>query len=281
MAIADLRMEIIVKIVCIAVLLGYVVSEVVESRNAGMGVNVNTEALAKERLVQRTCLLILGGSNARAGLSAAGLSTSDCSALNLAVADEMSDFDLYMTWLAEGARADVVIYSSLHALSSSRSARLEWFDLINHLVPIVSRLKGILLGVRIASEERFTKLGDQIHYPCRRGFVVQGFDPASFDLSTPKVVADLVKRVSVIQNITGTKTVIIQLPRLYLRNPNHEVLAVIRKRQAAIRRAGILLLDTPVVYSDKSLFCDQWHANERGRDWFTAEVIAALSRVRR
>jgi hypothetical protein len=278
MAIADLRIEFIVKIVCVAVLSWYVGSEVRASRAAVSANYLAGDASAKEPLIRKACLLILGGSNARNGLSAAQLSASGCSALNLAVSSELGDFDRYVAWLAKGAEADLIIYSSVFALSSSPATKADLLDPINHLVPIVSRLKIIFLGVSSASDE-FTNFGDVTQYRCSSGFVVQYVDAASFDLSTPKVVSDLARRVSRLKSITGAKVVMLHMPRLYLNGRDHDILKSIRKRQAAIRRAGISLLDTPVVYSDKSLFCDQWHANARGRHQFTSDIIGALSKL--
>lgn len=278
MAIANLRIEAIAKIVCIVVLSWHMGLEGVHSRAVGPDNYRYSEPLAKEPLIGKTCLLILGGSNARNALSAAQLSAPGCPALNLAVTDEMGDFNRYRAWLAKGAQADVVIYSPLYALSSSPPAKAGLFDQFRKMAPLITRAKNIYSGQK---EVFFTENGDISHYNCDSQFIPHDFDPVTFDLYTPAVISELARRVSVLKSITRARLVIVHMPRIYVYSQDHRILKVIQKRQAAIRRAGIALLDTTVVYSDRSLFCDQFHANGLGRHQFSADVAGALSKSSR
>ena len=66
----------------------------------------------KSALLSNTCLLLLGGSNVRMGMSAEVFSFKSCGAINLGVSSEAGGFKKYLNWLNNNVLADKVIYSS-------------------------------------------------------------------------------------------------------------------------------------------------------------------------
>jgi hypothetical protein len=246
--------------------------------------SLNLDVRAKAHLARSSCLLLLGGSNARNALSASQLATDNCPALNLAVSEELGSFEVYMAWLGPHARAEIVVYSTLLMLSSSPAESDGLPSVLDHVTPLASRLKQMFVGQTDESVKNFTSSGDQVHYVCHSSIRDQYPDLLGFERQTPSVVAELTRRVALIRQVTGASKVVLHTPRMYISDElgldsKSKFRTVLDERLAAIRKAGIEVLDTPVVHSDKDLFCDSVHANSKGRDLFTAQLKQALSRL--
>ena len=281
MATADLKIEFWSKALSLAVLSIYLLSQASIALRMTPGTG-NADALAKAALIRPSCLLVLGGSNARNGVSAAALSSPGCPALNLAVSAELGNFDRYMAWLGDGARTETVIYSTLLVLSPAPSSGAPVFDAIDHVTPLAGRLKAMLLGQPENTSSVFTLVGDQIHYACDAAFRGRYLELGSLEHGTPEVVAELSRRVAAIKRVTGARRVVLHTPRVYIddsagRNGKSRILEVLGGRLAAIRQAGIEVMDAPVVHSNRSMFCDDRHANAKGREEITVEIRSALT----
>ena len=283
MAIDESKLESFSKALSLFVLSIYLSSQVYITLR-GRPSAENLDALAKSHLVRPSCLLLLGGSNARNAFSAAQLSTADCPALNLAVSTELGSFDRYMAWLSSHARAETVIYSTFLILSPSPVGNDGLPGALDHVVPLASRLKKMLAGQADEPSNDFTSSGDQVHYICHSAIRDHHLDLPSFERATPEVVAELTRRVTLIKQVTGASKVVLHTPRIYISdesrlNQRSKFLPVLGERLVKIRKAGIAVLDTPVLHTEKDLFCDGAHANLKGRDRFTAQVKAALSEL--
>lgn len=281
MAIVELRVEVIVKIVCVALLSWHVGAEVAASHD-GSDTPANPDAMAKQPLIRSSCLLILGGSNARDGLSAAQSSTSRCPALNLAVSAEMGDFDRYLGWVDGKANAEVVIYSSVLMLSAAPPSNGHLPDGVEHVTPIAGMLRKRFSPEPKDAAVKFTASGDVLKYRCTRAFPVHPFETKGFERATTSVVAELVRRTEAIKRATGAEDVFLHIPRMLMMGRHDGVrarrlAALISARVTAARAAGLHVLPTTVLHHDRSLFCDDRHGDRRGREAFTAEVIGALS----
>jgi hypothetical protein len=284
MAIDDIKIECFSKALCVGVVSIYLAWQMSVTLRAPPGTG-NADALAKAHLIRPSCLLVLGGSNARNGFSAAQLSTPGCPALNLAVSSELGGFDRYMAWLGGRARADTVIYSTLLIVSPSSEGDGSddgVLGVIDHVTPLAGRLRVMLLGQADLPSSEFTPSGDQLHYVCDSTFRGQYLEFSNLERGTPEVLEELARRVAVIHRVTGARRVVLHTPRLYvdaqlLRSAETRFLKTLGQRLAAIRIAGLAVLDTPVVNSDRSLFCDERHASAKGRDAISWQVRAALS----
>ena len=281
MAIADLKIESWSKALCLGVLSVYLLSQVSIALRTTPGAD-NADALAKALLIRPSCLLVLGGSNARNGFRAAALSTPGCPALNLAVSAELGNFERYMAWLGDRAQAETVIYSTMLVLSPTLPSDDPVLGAIDHVTPLAGRLKVLLLGQPEDPSSAFTPMGDQIRYACDQAFRGQYLELAGLERGTPEVVAELSRRVAAIKRVTGARRVVLHTPRVYVddplrRNRRSRLLEALGGRLTAIRQAGIEVLDAPVVHSDRSMFCDDRHANAKGREEITAETRGALA----
>jgi hypothetical protein len=280
MAIDESKLEYISKALCLFVLSIYLSTQVYVTLRGAPSYG-NVDALAKSRLIRPSCLLLLGGSNARHAFSAEQLSTVNCPALNLAVSSELGSFDRYMAWLGARAGAETVIYSTFLVLSLSPTENDGLLGALDHVTPLASRLKQMLSGQAGESINDFTSFGDQVHYACNSAVRYQYVDLSSFERTTPKVVVELTRRVALIKQVTGASKVVLHTPRIYISdemslNQKSKFQTVLDERLVAIRNAGIGVLDTPVVHSDKDLFCDSSHASPKGRDLFTVQLKERL-----
>ena len=74
----------------------------------------NSDSFIKGKIINDSCILLVGGSNVRQGLSAELISESMCPVLNLGINSEMGSFDTYIEWLKEnlvGRKYESIIYS--------------------------------------------------------------------------------------------------------------------------------------------------------------------------
>lgn len=283
MAIDEFKLELFSKALSLFVLCLYISSQVYLALWARPGSGY-ADALEKSRLIRPSCLLLLGGSNARHAFSAAQLSTDSCPAINLAVQREVGNFDRYMEWLGRSALSDTVVYSTLFVFSSQPTEDDGALKSLKHVTPLASRLKQMLGRRADRPFIDFTSSGDQIHYVCYSVTQFPAPDARTFERATPEVVTELVRRVTLIRRVTGASKVVLHAPRVYMTdesslNQKSKFLPVFNKRLAEIRRAGLEVLDTPALHSDKGLFCDDTHASLKGRDLFSAQVKAALSKL--
>ena len=281
MAIDEVKIESLAKALSLIVLSASLAWQVAITVRAPPGTG-NADAFAKAHLIRPTCLLVLGGSNARNAFSAVRLSTDGCPALNLAVSTELGNFDRYMAWLGGRARADAVIYSTMLVLSLSPPSDDDLLGAVDHVTPIAGRLKVMLLGPADDPSSAFTSEGDQLQYVCDSAFRGQYLEFSDLERRTPEVVAELVRRVQAIRQVTGARRVVLHTPRVYIddqlrRDGKSRFSKALGSRLAAIRGAGIAVMDTPVGYSDKFLFCNDSHANAKGRHRITEEVRRALT----
>jgi hypothetical protein len=77
--------------------------------------SINSDGSVKEKLIYDSCIFIIGGSNARQGLSAQLLSKNICPTLNISINNEMNDFNLYLHWLSNnltGKNYQYILYST-------------------------------------------------------------------------------------------------------------------------------------------------------------------------
>jgi hypothetical protein len=280
MAIDDVKIESVIKVVCLVVLSTYLSLNLFIALSPSLDVG-NPDAIAKAGIIRPSCLLLLGGSNARDDFSAARLSSPGCPALNLAVSNELGSFDRYMTWLSGRAQAGTVVYSTMLVVSPSVPSDDRALGAIDHVVPLAGRLRVMFFGSAESSSGAFTSSGDQLEYVCEQGFLGRSLDASHLERGTPEVVAEIVRRVAAIKRATGAPRVVLHPPRVYidarmLEDANPRLLEALGRRMTAIRRAGITVLDTPVVHTDKAIFCDDRHANREGRDLISAALEEAL-----
>lgn len=215
----------------------------------------------------------MGGSNARNGISAELLSKKICPTLNLSMVNELVYFDTYLKWLSdnlEGKKIDHVLYSPI--ISWSDSLVINKIPNIIEIPPIsiFSQFKNSIIN---ASSD-FNSQGDIKSFNCNSGVLSYNIKVDDFFISNAFVTQEISRRVALIKNITGTDNVYIRIPPVYVesRKTAEKYIKIMNERVEALKGLGLKIVGTTIVSSDSSLFCDAFHANAKGREFFSKEI---------
>ena len=99
-------------------------------------------------------------------------------------------------------------------------------------------------------------------------------------MSTPPENPELIRRVEKIKNITGADKILIRIPPVYAKENEKKFIGEnMRLRIEALKSTGISVIGETIVSSDKSLFCDNFHPNEKGREFFSMELKNAVKKL--
>ncbi|MBU6367486.1 MAG: hypothetical protein KJT01_14835 [Gemmatimonadetes bacterium] len=243
---------------------------------------------AKIRRIRETCLLIVGGSNTRMGISARLLSSRACPAGNLGVSSEMGGFSVYREWMATNAvRTDTALYSSLdiwsdnpnHATQNTSSS-FHWLPSVTLYAQVRSLFRAV--GVNPSSPDEFDVFGDQTAYACDGFTGAVTLSRSGFVSSHDESVAEIAQRVRTIKAVTGAKLVLVLIPWLYVRKTDSAFFqTAIDERARRLVSMGVGVLRTPRVSSTGRLFCgDGYHLNPTGRDSLSRLIRKRLDEIR-
>ncbi len=245
--------------------------------NAGLNAHLpsfkNNDTSIKENLIRDSCLLIVGGSNVRQGISAQLLSENICSTLNLGVINEMGSFNSYQNWLAKNLNSknyNYVLYSTKN-LWDDKLIIEKKSDLIEFpSASIFAQLKNAFIDNKLI----FNSRGDIEHYNCNLGIASFNFNENDFSSSNAIVAQEIKRRVSRLANTTSTNNVYLRIPPVYVKTKRQAEIytELMNERIRIIERLGIKIIDTTLVSTDASLFCDSFHPNAKGREVFTKEI---------
>jgi hypothetical protein len=244
------------------------------SLNIYLPSNKNSDAALKENLINDYCLLIIGGSNVREGISAQLLSESICPSLNLSVTGEMGNSNLYLNWLAKnltGKKYKNVIYSP-GIFWDNKLIINENSDFIDFPgIPIFSQLKQIFIDTKSI----FNSYGDIESYSCGSGVVPFNIKEIDFISSNAIVAQEIKRRLSILGSITGANSIYVRVPPVYVKTERQAELytKLMDGRIEILKGLGVKIVGSTIASSDSSLFCDSFHSNAKGREAFTKEIV--------
>lgn len=229
--------------------------------------------LDKQYLLSKSCLSLLGGSNVVMGLSANKLSTVSCRAINLGIYREGDGFQNYTKWLSDGLRVGPAIYSPAVIWSDSHALQIEEAS-INYLkipdLPILSQIKALFT---FDENLTFDEFGDINRYICHSYFRPFKIDKKRFTEGNDSIVKEIKHRVVELKKITGSGNLYVRVPPIYANEKDlTRYRELINGRVDLLKAAGISIIGETTVSSDRSLFCDNFHPNQKGRDIFTNEI---------
>jgi hypothetical protein len=226
----------------------------------------------KKQLIDDKCLLIIGGSNSRQGLSAEILSENICSTLNLSINNEMEHFSIYNNWLSANStdkEFKYILYSPI-ILWSDKSISEFPNQLIDvPKISIFSQFKSIF-----DSKSIFNSYGDLENYYCQSEFIPFSLNKSEF-LKNNIIVAQEIKiRVLQIENTFNTKNVYLRVPPVYVNSESdYKVYTkLMNDRIEILKGLGVKLIGKTIISFDKNLFCDASHSNASGREVFSKEI---------
>ncbi len=233
----------------------------------------NSDVSVKEKLVGDYCLLIIGGSNVRQGISAQLLSENICPTLNLGVNGEMEYFDSYRNWLAKilnNRKYKYTIYSP-SIFWASKSIINKNPDYIT--IPRVS-LFTQLKNMSIDSKSIFNSHGDLEIYSCSSEIISFNINEVDFLSSNVIVAQEIKQRLSKLKDVANSNSIYIRVPPVYVKTKEiaERYENLMNTRIEILRSLGVKIVGSTIASSDRSLFCDSFHPNAKGREAFTNEI---------
>ena len=234
----------------------------------------NNDALLKEKIISDSCLLILGGSNVRQGISAQLLSDSLCPTLNLGIDSELGFFNSYQDWLAKNLKNrkfNNVLYSPGIFWSDKSITNDDSDSIAFPSTPILSQLRNIFIDRELI----FNSLGDVESYYCNSEVASFNLNEVNFSIFTSEVTQEIKRRVSVLENMASTDNVFVRVPPIYVKTKRQaeRYTELMNERIRALKRLGVKILDTTTIVSTNgTLFCDSYHPNAKGREVFSREI---------
>lgn len=231
----------------------------------------------KRKLLSSKCLLLLGGSNVRMGLSAEAVSFKSCEALNLGVSGEAGGFQKYLNWLNHNAFADKVIYSPAliwqdsPLIDNNREGEIKFPN-----TALFSIIKIIFLPVENAATPKFNKFGDEINYQCLSNFPSFSVKINDFINSSYLINREIYNRISSLKEITNSDEILVRIPPVYVKTERQAKLLtkLMDRRIEMLKGLGVKIVGSTIASSDSSLFCDSFHPNAKGREAFTKEIVS-------
>lgn len=229
------------------------------------------------------CLTVLGGSNARQGISARILSTDGCSATNLGISGELGGFRQYLDWLEQArVRSRVVLYSSLllwadgpDRLAGAEALGAPWYP-AEALVAVIRRR---LSPEAVVPSEPYDPFGDQVRYQCARFLDQFQLNVRRFPDMNDSVVRIAARRVDLIRRTTHASRVVLIVPSVFMTaKDSARVAPLLAVRIAGLRARGLVVLDTRWISTAREDYCDTNHLNAGGRAMHSHQIKQQLNR---
>jgi len=223
-------------------------------------------------------IALLGGSNVRTGLSAEYISNKFFECYNFGISAEGGSFSAYINFLGDRISSpDVVIYSSSY-LWSDLPDNINYFDFIPSY-SIISQINA-LIHRSVGMKSNFNSFGDQLVYQYDPIFEPFTINENKFTFSNTNVVNEIIRRVEKIKNITQCDKVLIRIPPVYVKNDDKKFISqTIIKRIKMLKELGIIVIGGTICSTDETLFYDNLHPNNKGRNFFSIELKNEIKKI--
>ena len=231
-------------------------------------------------------IALIGGSNLRMGLSAELISNNFYECLNFGISIEKGTFSEYINYLNGKVTTDFVVYSPAYIWSEAPinqddSYRNSILKLSNFIPPIsiLSQIREVISPS--LSRTKFNSYGDQEGYDCSIKFSSFEINEKKFTSSNKIIIEEITYRVEKLKETTGADKIFIRIPPVYAEEDEKKLISkCMEVRIKALKSAGIIVVGETIVSSDKSLFCDNFHPNEKGREFFSMELKKILQKMK-
>jgi hypothetical protein len=245
--------------------------------------NSNAYADVKKYFNQQNGISLIGGSNVAMGLSAETISTNLSQCHNFGIDSESGGFEEYINFLGDRiASSETIVYSTLIVWSDEPTIYNSNFLKSFNFIPPYSILSQIWKAFFSESSSyiRYNSYGDQEGYICGYDFAGYRLDYQKFVKNNNLIVAEIINRIEKIKKITKTDKVFIRIPPIYTEESRKKIIREnMNYRIKSLEEAGIIVVGEILCSSDKSLFCDNVHPNEKGRRLFSKDLKAALIKL--
>lgn len=236
--------------------------------------DLNSDTELKKELLSSKCLLLLGGSNVRMGLSAEAVSFKSCEAVNLGVSGEAGGFEKYSNWLKHNALADKVIYSPADIWRDKLLNNNKEMIIKFPSTSLFAIIRIIIFPIENPTSSEFNKFGDQNRYQCIDSFPSFYIKINDFNESSHLINREIYNRIISLKEITKSDEVFVRVPPVYVKTESQAKLykKLMDRRIAMLKGLGVKIIGSTIVSTDSSLFCDSFHPNAKGREAFTKEI---------
>ena len=239
---------------------------------------LNFEVDKKGSHTMKKGIALLGGSNVRAGLSAEYISNDFYECYNFGIISEGGGFSKYTNFIGDRiSSSDFVIYSSSY-IWSELSNDINYFDFLPSY-SIISQIKAFIYTPD-SNQLNFNSYGDQLEYNCDTRFRSFIINKQKFTSNNTFVVSEIIRRVEKIKNLSQSDNVLIRIPPVYANIYNKKFISQnMLKRIKTLKDSGIIVVGGTICSSDKSLFCDNFHPNDKGRKFFSIELKNEIKKI--
>ena len=241
----------------------------------------------KKSIVFRKGIALVGGSNVRMGLSAEIIGSNSNNCYNFGISSESIRFSDYVNFIGDRISPHIVVYSTKFIWYDSpldKTYSFNYFDFIpsyaisSQITDFIFRGKSNFESSNLLS---FNSFGDQVGYDCDNLILSYDLNQKTFTRNNILIIEEVVRRVKKLKIICKTDKVFVRVPPIYV---NHKRVKLIRElinfRIKALKESGIIVVGKTVVSSDKTLFCDNLHPNEKGRKYFSMELKSSLEVIK-
>ena len=245
-----------------------------------------TDYFQKDNLEINKGIALIGGSNLETGLSAELISTNFYECLNLGISSEKEEFSEYINYIKDKVSTDLIVYSPASIWSETPFAKEESyrnsFLKLSEFIPSISIISQIREVVSPSSSLiEFNSFGDQVGFNCSNELFSFKMNQQKFTNSNDAIVEEIIARVEKLKETTGADKIFIRIPPVYAEEDKKKLISkCMELRIKALKSAGIIVVRETIVTSDKSLFCDNFHPNEKGREFFSMELKNLLQKMK-
>jgi len=220
---------------------------------------------------------LLGGSNVRTGLSSEYISNKFYECYNFGISSEGGSFSEYTNFIGNRISSpDIVIYSPSY-IWSDYTDNTNYFDFLPSY-SIISQIKAF--NTSDSNQLNFNSFGDQLEYNCGDRFKSFIINEQKFTSNNTFVISEIIRRVEKIKNLTQSDKVLIRIPPVYVNISNKKFISQnMIKRIKSLKESGIIVVGGTICSSDKSLFCDNFHPNDKGRKFFSIELKNEIKKI--
>ena len=234
----------------------------------------------KKNLPHKISYALIGGSNVQRGLSGEIISSDSNICINYGIDDENGGTTKYFNWLDSMVTANVVVYSPIiiwndgnNFLGEIQNSKENYFPKIS----ILSQIAAFFSLQKNPDPLNFNSFGDMTDYSCHKNVVNFKINTRSFTLSNDSITKEIIERVNKLKEITKTSKVLVRVAPIYIFDRNKEnYMRLMEKRIKILKNAGIIVIENSFTSSDRTLFCDEIHPNQKGRTFFSKELKKAL-----
>jgi len=249
--------------------------------------SMNPEMVYKSTLKKdNLSVILIGGSNIEMGISAAQITKNGFVGLNLGISGG-GNFEKYRTWLSkENFQTTYLIYSPAELWQTSPEENLQkkFLSNIEFILPvrsIASRFKQVFLEQILSISPaplNFNQQGDFIDYQCFIPIKPHMIDVHRFTSENKLTIDLMVARVLILQKLFIGSKIYLKVPPIYSSITNMSIYEDLMKERIILGKSEGLnfITQEKIVLSDKSYFCDSFHANAIGREYFTNELLKSI-----